>query len=247
MVSVAGLNCSEPAKAKAATSSGEVTKEWVVGLPSCLPTKLRLYEEMTEFGVPWASNVSRYFGSFDCWSVYLCDFLPIPLPNARSARVTENGSARRLELIQDTFAFHSSSDLFASGGDEHRHLRLQARITSFAEERGGLAEILERSVRAAADHSMRDLLWPRGVLNISSKRGQGMRKIWGKRSVDMRLQRAKVDFDDFVVMLFAAGVGLEEVQVCLCCCGDVASVGCGEVAAHRIGVREYTGCRADLC
>jgi hypothetical protein len=42
MVSVAGLNCSEPANANAATNSGEVTNEWVSGLPSCLPTKLRL-------------------------------------------------------------------------------------------------------------------------------------------------------------------------------------------------------------
>lgn len=42
MVSIVGLNWSDPAKAKVATSSGDVTNECVSGLPSCLPTKFRL-------------------------------------------------------------------------------------------------------------------------------------------------------------------------------------------------------------
>ena len=74
-----------------------------------------------------------------------------------------------------------------------------------------------------------------------------MRKVGRERAVDVWFQRAEADLNDVVVMLFAVGVRLEEVQIFLCCCSDVASVGCGEVATHRIGVREDAGCRANLC
>lgn len=50
--SVMGLDWRDPEYAKAVTSLGDATKEWVPGLPSCLPTKLQLKEEITEFATP---------------------------------------------------------------------------------------------------------------------------------------------------------------------------------------------------
>jgi hypothetical protein len=54
--STRGLKLRVPAMDMATTRSGEVTKEWVAGLASLRPVKLRLYDEMMELAVP--ENVS---------------------------------------------------------------------------------------------------------------------------------------------------------------------------------------------
>lgn len=63
----------------------------------------------------------------------------------------------------------------------------------------------------------------------------------------MWLQCAEIDLNDIVVMLLAALVGLEEVQVLSCGCRNVASVCCGEIAAHGVRVWKDAGRRTDLC
>lgn len=93
---------------------------------------------------------------------------------------------------------------------------------------------------------MRNVFWPGRLLHISGERRQSVREVWREGAVDVRFQCTEVDFDDVVIMLLASCVGLEEVQVLACCGGDVASVCCGEVAAHRVGVWEDTRRRADF-
>jgi hypothetical protein len=51
-VSFSGLNVRSPAIAKAVTSSGEVTKACVAGLPSLRAAKLRLYDVTMELASP---------------------------------------------------------------------------------------------------------------------------------------------------------------------------------------------------
>mmetsp|Transcript_21668 Transcript_21668/g.54538 ORF Transcript_21668/g.54538 Transcript_21668/m.54538 type:complete len:229 (-) Transcript_21668:40-726(-) len=55
--SFSGLKLRSPAMAKAVTSSGEVTKQWVAGLPSFRAAKLRLNEVTIELASPLATSV----------------------------------------------------------------------------------------------------------------------------------------------------------------------------------------------
>lgn len=64
-LSVKGLKFKVPATVMATTRSGEVTKEWVAGLPSLRPVKLRLYEEMIEFGSRRSQFLWQSWGAGD--------------------------------------------------------------------------------------------------------------------------------------------------------------------------------------
>lgn len=55
-VSVSGLKLRLPAKVKATTRSGDVTKEWVAGFASLRPVKLRLYDERIELASPFLTS-----------------------------------------------------------------------------------------------------------------------------------------------------------------------------------------------
>jgi hypothetical protein len=58
--SVKGLKVRSPAKTRAVTRSGEVTKAWVAGLASLRPVKFRLYEERIELTSPFLTSLRSH-------------------------------------------------------------------------------------------------------------------------------------------------------------------------------------------
>lgn len=137
-VSCSGLKLRSPAMANAVTSSGDVTKACVAGLPSLRAAKFRLYEVTIELASPagqlWVTSACPNLGNkplqHRCCEdglqslsqrarrrLTLLDLRALPLADAGPACVCQNCPAHLLKHVQDTIAGDGGPDLLTARRD----------------------------------------------------------------------------------------------------------------------------------
>lgn len=83
--------------------------------------------------------------------VAFLDVLAIPLTDARSAGVGQNGSAELAKCLGDAVAFDGGADLFGSRGDVEGRLGFQPVVQGFAGDTGAATHVFVAGVGAATN------------------------------------------------------------------------------------------------
>ena len=122
----------------------------------------------------------------------LLDVLAVPLANARAAGVGKNNTASRLEGLDEAVASDGSTDLLGTGGDREARLKVDAVVSSLLRDVGRAGHVLVRRVRARADESDLELLWPSVLDNLVLELGKRCGKVGREGTVDVRLKLGEV-------------------------------------------------------
>lgn len=154
------------------------------------------------------------------------------LTNAWTTGVGKDQAAEVLESLELAISLNGSANLLRSRCDSEHALGLDTVVKRILSNRGGTAHVLVRGVCAGTDQTDLELLRPLVLLNRLLELAQRGGKIWGERSVDVWLELAEVDLDEFVVLgalVFAEllGVGAGEVS-------DVSTLGGSQVVVHAV-------------
>ena len=163
----------------------------------------------------------------------------IPLANARTAGVGENGTAELLEGLELTIAGNGGANLLGTGGDDESGLGLEAVVESVTGDGSSAGHILVGGVGARADKTDLELLGPVVLLGSLGELGDGGSKIGGEGTVDVGLELAQVDLDVLVVL--STLIGAELLLVDLGELGNLGTLGGDEVVEHGLVVGEDGG------
>ena len=114
------------------------------------------------------------------------------MTNARAAGVGKNDTASRLEGLHDTITSDGSTDLLGTGGDREARLEVNAVVSRLLRDVGRAGHVLVGRVRARADESDLELLWPAVLDNLILELGKRSGKVGRKGTVDVRLKLGEV-------------------------------------------------------
>ena len=123
----------------------------------------------------------------------LLHVLTVPLTDAGTASVGQNGSAELAQRRSDAVAFDGGADLFRSGRDVEGCLGLQSVVQSLAGDAGAATHVFVARVGAAANQRHLDVQWPVVLLGGGSQLRDDIGQIGGEGSVDVGLQFVQVD------------------------------------------------------
>ena len=124
--------------------------------------------------------------------ITLLNVLTIPLTNARTASVGEDDTADLLESSHLTVALDGRADLLGTGGDREARLEVDAVVSRLLRDVGRAGHVLVGRVRARADESDLELLWPAVLDNLILELGKRSGKVGREGTVDVRLKLRKV-------------------------------------------------------
>ena len=170
----------------------------------------------------------------------------VPTANARTASVCHNRCTELLEQVDEAVAFGGVAHLFGTRVDEERALRGKTLSESLLDHVRCHEEVFVAGVRARTDeggaYDRGRFRLGFGGLEAFGHVGHGVGAVRAERAVEVRHERAQVDFHDAVKILFRIcfdfGVGLEVFCNLVGGGGNVGAAGHLEVAAHGIVVAE---------
>ena len=122
----------------------------------------------------------------------LLHVLAIPLTNTRATGVGKNNTASRLEGLDETITSDGGADLLGTGGDREARLEVDAVVSRLLRDVGRACHVLVGRVRARADESDLELLWPAVLDNLILELRKRGGKVGREGTVDVRLKLGEV-------------------------------------------------------
>ena len=174
----------------------------------------------------------------------------LPLSDTRTAGIGHHHTADTLQVLNHAVALSRAIYLFRTRIDNQRSLHLQTFCLYLTGYRSCTTQILIRRVGTRTNQSHFHLLREPFLLHTGSKFRYRTSCIGRKRSVHIRFQCRKVNFNQTVVIFLRL---LCHFRICpqigrisLSQCGNILTSGSTEVALHLLIVRENRSCSSHL-
>ena len=119
--------------------------------------------------------------------------LPVPLPDARPAGVSEHDAAELPRGLGDIVALDGGADLFGAGRDHEERLGLQAVLHRLLHYGGAAAHILVGAVGTGPDEAGLHLQGPALLAGSDTDLVDGVGQVGGEGAVDVGLEGVQVD------------------------------------------------------
>ena len=141
------------------------------------------------------SSKVTVIGSHNCVLVSFLHVFPVPLSDAWTAGVGQNGASKLTKSFGNSITLNGGADLLRSGSDVEWNLGLNSVLQGIFNNAGATSHIFVGRVGARSNKSNLDVDWIAICLGVGSKFADGMGQIGSERSIDMGFKSVQVDFN----------------------------------------------------